>query len=399
MANCPRCGAVNRPGKVACWKCLAPIPPPPPAQPTPPTPPPEPKLAVPFRRLLNVPDLTVAFPRRRAHADGPEPAPVVEPEAPEPIPEEVVEAAAEPAIVIPEEAAPVPEVITPGEDIPTEASVEEEPPAAEAIPAEPPVDEIIEEPLVEEPVVEPVEEALPADTFMETVLEEIVAEPAPEEIFTEPVDDEPEPGPVASTHPDTPFALADEEDAPAPEDAPAKPARSFIYMAGAAFPRKDRTWISVMVILTLLIASIFVLYHHNFRDKPRPTTPQQAAQEYLFYLRDNDRFSQQQLATPKSKGLCLPAWFTILEVQLVGVGETDGGARATARLQLAPTNSFDLTPALASLASRSYGVEFTLERGRNSWRVDQRTLFRSLRWKMKQADPKVTLPPWDGVSQ
>lgn len=369
MAKCPRCGAVNRPGKVACWKCLAPIPPPPPAQPTPHTPPSEPKLAVPFRRMLNIPDLTVAFPKRRAHAEQPEPAPVMEPDTPAPNPEvaaEVippVETPVEPKVVIPEEAT-----------APLEVAVEVE------VPAEPPVEEM---------PVEPEEAAILPSTAAE-----IPEEPAEDDLGKEPSH-----VPVGANVSITPFALADDEDAPDAEDAAMQPARSFIYIAGAAIRRKDRTWISVMVVLTLLIAGIFILYHRDFRDKPRPVTPQQAAQEYLFYLRDNDRFSQQQLATPGSKGLELPSWFTITDVQLISVSETGGSARAVARLGLAPTNSYEIGKALASLASRYYGVEFTLEHGDNCWMVDQRTLFRSLRWKMKQANPKLSLPPWDGVSQ
>jgi len=390
MANCPRCGAVNRPGKVACWKCLAPIPPPPPAQPSPPTPPPEPKLAAPFRRMLNVPDLTVAFPRRRAHTEQPEP------DAPEAVagavPGETPVAAEEviPEASIPAEAVPEPEIVTPEENaILPEAAVEEEPPA-ENDPVEPPAEAIIEEPNADALPAEPEEGPLPP----QTAAEDLHAEPAAEEIIPEPA-----PEPVSVAAHDTPFALADEEDAPAPEEPPAKPARSFAYVAGAVLPHRDRTWISVMIVLTLLLAGIFVLYHHEFRDKPRPTTPQQAAQEYLFYLRENDRLSQQQLATPGSKGLYLQSWFTITGVQLISVSEADGGARATARLELAPANSFDVAPTLAQAALRAYSVEFTLEPGDDCWLVDQRTLFRSLRWEMKQANPGVTLPPWDGVSQ
>jgi len=329
--------------------------------------------------MLNIPDLTVAFPKRRAHAEPPEPATVMEPDTPAP---EVVEEAgapvethAEPEVIIPEDTTPEPEVIIPEEtSAPPEAAVEEE------VPAEPPVEEMPVEP--EEAVV------LPS-----------TAADIPEEPVEEALDTEPSHVPVEANISSTPFALADDEDAPDAEDAPTPPARSFIYIAGAAIPRRDRTWISVMLILVLLIIGIFILYHRDFRDKPRPATSQQAAQEYLFYLRDNDQFSQQQLATPGSKGIYLPSWFTITDVQLISVSESGGSAHAVARLGLAPTNSYEIGKALAGLASRNYGVEFTLERGDNCWLVDQRTLFRDLRWKMKQADPKLSLPPWDGVSQ
>lgn len=391
MANCPRCGAANRAGKAACWKCLAPIPPPPPAQSTPPTPPPEPKLAAPFRRMLNVSDLTVAFPKRRARPERPEPAPEVAPNAPEAvIPED---RAPEPAASIPLEAVPEQEVAAPEETaILPAAAVEEAPPAVDA-PVKPP-EAIAEEPPAVELPAEPEEEPLPLPPA------EVIApeEPAEEPTMPEPTAEEPVPEPVGAAYA-TPFALADEEEAAAPEEPPAKLARSFIYIAGADAPPRDRTWISVTIVLMLLIAGIFVLYHHNFREKPRPTTPQQAAQEYLFYLRENDRLSQQQLATPDSKGLYLQSWFTILDAQLIGVSEVDGGARAKARLELAPANSLDIAPALAQAASRAYSVEFTLKPDDGYWLVDQRTLFRSLRWEMKQANPKATLPPWNGVSQ
>jgi len=343
MATCPRCGAVNQGGKAACWKCLAPIPPSPPASSTPPTPLPNQELAAPVRRKFNIPDLTVAFPKRRV-----QPAQLTPEELPAPDSSEVEPTATPEARLEAEpEAQRVPEAPVEEE---SDATGEVKPPASE-------------------------------DTAS--------ASPAGDDI---PVDPGADLSPLP--HGDRPFALADEED----EDPPA-PNREFVYIARAAVPRRDTVWIPVLVLLVLLLSGIFYLYHRNFRAQPRPQTAAQAAQEYLFALM-NDRTTQQQLATPDSRGLLLPTWFTIAETRLLGVTDAaNGTATARSRLTLAPIRSAVLQQALEDAASRDYTVEFTLKRGRACWLVDQRTLFRSLRVQMKTRNPGVTLPPWDGVSQ
>jgi len=349
MASCPRCGAVNQPGKAACWKCLAPIAPPPPARQTPPTPSPAPKLAAPVRRKLSIPNLTVAFPRRHARPEQPVPAPAVPTEEPKPdvIIEEPLPAPVERALEPTVEEATLPEPAVTAEPVPEEELVPDKP------------------------------------------AEEISAEHTAEKTGPEGLADEP----VTPTPDGKPFALADEEEE---EEAP----HEFIYVAEPRRKRGDTRWVAIILVLALLLSGIFILWHHDFRAVPLAATPRQAAQQYLFALAMNDQTTRQQLAAPDSRGLQLPTWFTVAQASFTGVTDTDAGtAKARARLILAPINSGGFMPTLNDAASRAYNVEFSLQRSGDGWRVDQRTLFRSLRWQMKQQNPTVTFPPWEGVSE
>lgn len=336
MASCPRCGAVNQAGKAACWKCMAPIPSPSPVQQTSSSPPSGPELAAPVRRKLNIPDLTVAFPQRRARPEQPEPEDSLDDEDTDRPALPVAEPAVEPAAIVEEQPA---------------AIIEEEQAPAELAPE------------------------FPADASIPTE------------------------SPADSTdipRRDKPFARADEDD----EEAPAPPAGEFIYVARTTFTRKSTTWIFILVVLGLLVSGIFFLYQHNFRAQPRPLTSREAAEEYLFALRTNQETTRRQLATPDSRGLLLPSWFTITEALLLEVVDTtDREAVARARITLAPIRSITLRQELEHAASQDYDVEFALARGGQYWLADQRALFRSLRRQMKEQNPRVAFPQWNGVSE
>jgi len=195
---------------------------------------------------------------------------------------------------------------------------------------------------------------------------------------------------------DKAFERADDEE----EVEQPQPKSEFSYIAPTASTRASTTWIFLLVLLALLLSGIFFLYYQNFRAQPRPPTAKQAAQEYMLALRMKQETTRQQLATPDSRGLLLPAWFIISEALVTSVAESgDNKATARARITLAPVRSIDLQRELEKAASSEYDVEFTLERGAEYWLVDQRSLFSSLSRRLKAQNPGVGFPTWDGVSE
>jgi len=337
MANCPRCGAVNQDGKAACWKCMAPIPAVQSTRPTPSISARDRELSAPVRRKFNIPDLTIALPKRRANP-GPD------------VPVEPIEL--EDAGEIKE---PIDEPAAPREE-PTELKTEPDP-APEAIFAD---------------------ESTPASLPHETVPLESAADAISPPLY------------------DKTFDRADDEEEPTRPHLGSE----FSYIARTVSTRTSTTWIVLLVLLALLLSGIFIFYHYEFSAQHRPITAQQAAQEYILALRMKQETTRQQLATLDSRGLLLPAWFIISEAIIVSVTETgENVATARARITLAPVRSIDLQRELEKAASSDYNVEFTLERDGRYWLVDQRALFRSLRRQLKAQNPGVTFPSWDGVAE
>lgn len=441
MANCPRCGAVNQPGKAACWKCWAPLPVVPPAHSSPPST----DLAAPVQRKISIPNLSVTFPKRHTGSEQQEMAPVdeftdqfeerptvedqhsadVPPLTPdalpkdECLPEEPPPAQIDPVEVAAEEPEGVPVAEEP-ESVPVEEQpqsvpvVEEEPeilpvadvpeiaPEPREDKAEEPESALLAEepesaPLAEEPKVtqlaEEEPEILPVADVPEFVLEprEDMAAETPEE--TDAAVEKPapvEPPPTADIAPDTPVE--------------SHPSEEFAYVAPGVKNERARGsnsgWIMGVLLIAVIAAGIYIYWYSERQTHPSRQEPQQVAQQYLDAVSMGESDTAQQLATDNSIGLFIPHWFMIVQAQPVG-GVAYYGRSATirARITLAPTSDTNLSPEVKAAITGSYTVILPLKQAGTSWQVDQRTLFRHLRAEMKRQHPEVTYPLWEGVSQ
>jgi hypothetical protein len=279
-------------------------------------------------------------------------------------------------------------------------AIETDPPTADLLTPELEVDEPVVvdvEDSIAEPMLIPTEVA-PFSTFMEEITEPL-EESSPLENPSIDVSEEEEA--TAGEPMDMDSLPEDEGEEPAAEDR--LPAHDFIYVAPSARVAHrggGAGWLVVTLLLALVLGGIFLLWQYDSRRQPAMNDPRQVAEHYLFALSMGDRTTLQPLATADSRGLFVQGWFTLIQAQLTSEAITEGKtARADTRLVLAPAGEIDLPAELKVAGGKTYQVQMILAWEKDGWHVDQRTFFRNLRIAMKQANPGVALPTWEGISR
>jgi hypothetical protein len=157
-----------------------------------------------------------------------------------------------------------------------------------------------------------------------------------------------------------------------------------------------RWLVVVAAVVSLLLVAGMVYWYVTFRPRPHATESLDVARDYLAALVHSDVTAQQQLATPDSRGMLLPSWFTVVRTQIAPAVTEEGDAATVAvELYLGTPSSMPNSAEVDAAVTRKYDLTLPLMMTAEGWRVQQREFLSALHRQLQQENPGVGFPAWE----